>query len=368
MAGPADAAAPSPTPSRLRRRRLLALTFLGGAALVALSPLLSGVSIPSTTVFRILANGLSFGGLYPSPCDAGVSATQCSAWVRIIWQSTVPTILLALLAGAALGLSGATLQGTFRNPLADPYLLGLSSGGTLGAAILFVFNVGLAQANVALPLFAFFGAIATGGLILLSARYLGGSVETLLLVGVALANLLSAILSVILLFNPTGSAQVSFWLLGGLGGATWGRDGIVLGGLLLATGPLLLLGRELNVLQLGSDVAQSLGVDARRIRTRLLLLASVATAVAVAFTGIIGFVGLISPHVVRRVWGPDYRAVLPGSALVGATFLLAAHDLSGLVVPDVVLPVGLFTAFAGAPFFFFLLLRHRRGAFMGEGL
>ena len=191
--------------------------------------------------------------------------------------------------------------------------------------------------------------------------------ETLLLVGVALANLLSAILSVVLLFNPEGSIQVSFWLLGGVGGATWNRDGIVLGGLLIASAPLLLLGRELNLLQLGGDVAQSLGVDARRVRTRLLLCASLATAMAVAFTGIIGFVGLISPHVVRRVWGPDYRAVLPGSMLAGAAFLLLAHDLSEVAVPSVVLPVGLFTAFAGAPFFFYLLYRHRRGSFMGGG-
>ena len=352
--------------SRPNRRRTLALALVAGLALVAVSPLIGPVPIPAGAVGRILVHELSFGALAPDPCGSGVSPTQCNAWVEIVWESEMPALLLALLAGAALGLSGATLQGTFRNPLADPYLLGLSSGGTLGAALLFVLGVGLAQANVALPVFAFIGALATGGLVLAAARFLGGSVETLLLVGVALANVLSAVLSVVLLFNPQGSIQVSFWLLGGVGGASWDRDGIVLGGLLIASAPLLLLGRELNVLQLGPDVAESLGVDARRVRTRLLLLASLTTALAVAFTGIIGFVGLVSPHIVRRAWGPNYRAVLPGSALVGAAFLLAAHDLSGLVVPSVVLPVGLFTAFAGAPFFFLLLLRHRRSAYMPE--
>jgi iron complex transport system permease protein len=366
----AVAASPPGTPgARPKRRRLRLAGILGaGALLVLLSPLVDPVPIPAIDVAQILGHQLTGGLLFPSPCTAGVSAQQCTAWTEIVWESALPSIVLALLAGAALGLSGATLQGTFRNPLADPYLLGLSSGGTLGAAFLFVFNVGIAEANVALPLFAFMGALATGGVILLAARRLGGSVETLLLVGVALANLLSAVLSVVLLFNPEGSLQVSFWLLGGVGGATWNRDGIVLGGLLIASAPLVLLGRELNLLQLGGDVAQSLGVDARRVRTRLLLFASLATAMAVAFTGIIGFVGLISPHVVRRVWGPDYRAVLPGSILAGAAFLLLAHDLSELAVPSVVLPVGLFTAFAGAPFFFYLLYRHRRGSYMGGSL
>jgi iron complex transport system permease protein len=316
-------------------------------------------------VVRILVHQLTLGWAFQPACGAGVSATQCQAWTVILWESAVPAVMLSLLVGAALGLSGATLQGTFRNPLADPYLLGLSSGGALGASLLFVFNLDLAEADVALPVFAFVGAVATGAVILLLARSLGARLETLLLVGVALANLLSAVLSVVLLFNPRGSLQVSYWLLGGVGGANWQWDGIVLGGLLIAGAPLFLLGRELNLLQLGPDVAQSLGVDAQRVRTRLLLLASVATAVAVAFTGIIGFVGLISPHIVRRVWGPDYRAVLPGSALVGGAFLLLAHDLSGVAVPSVELPVGLFTAFAGGPFFFYLLYRYRAGSFMG---
>lgn len=341
------------------------MALVVGIALAVLSLLVAPVPIPTVEILRILAHELSFGWAYNPVCLAGVSPSQCHAWTVIVWESSVPAVLLSLLVGAALGLSGATLQGTFRNPLADPYLLGLSSGGALGASLLFVFRLDLAQADVALPLFAFAGALATGGVILGLARSLGGRVETLLLVGVALANLLSAVLSVVLLFNPEGSLQVSYWLLGGVGGANWEWDGIVLGGLLVAGAPLFLLGRELNLLQLGPDVAQSLGVDARRVRTRLILLASAATAVAVAFTGIIGFVGLIAPHVVRRVWGPDYRAVLPGSALVGAAFLLFAHDLSGIAVPSVELPVGLFTAFAGGPFFFYLLYRYRHGAFMG---
>jgi iron complex transport system permease protein len=349
-----------------RSRPLLLLLLAGGLLLVLLSPLLSSVPIPLGTEFWVLSHQASGGLLFGSACPPGTSSLLCTAYVEILWYAIVPQVILALLVGAALGLSGAALQGTFRNPLADPYLLGISSGGTLGAAFLFVFQVGLDEANLVLPLLAFLGSLGTGALILLASRYLGGSSETLLLVGVALANVLSAVLSVVLLFNPLGSVQVSFWLLGGLGGASWNRDGLVLGGLLIAGAPLLLLGRELNILQLGPDVAQSLGVNATQVRHRLLLLASIATSVAVAFAGIIGFVGLIAPHVVRRVWSSDYRAVLPGSALVGAAFLLLAHDFAVLIVPSVVLPVGLFTAFAGAPFFFGLLFWYRRGVFMGE--
>jgi cobalamin transport system permease protein len=352
--------ATAPVPPRRRRAPIALALFAGAAALVGISPLLGTVAIPAGTVFDILLHQLSGGLLAPDPC-AGTSALprQCGAWIEIVWDARLPELLLAVIAGGALGISGAALQGTFRNPLADPYLLGLSAGGTLGAAALFVFGVGSTEANLALPLFAFLGALLTGAAILLAGRIVGGAVETLLLVGVALASLLSACLSILLLYSPTGSLQVDFWLLGGLGGATWDRDGIALGGVIVAAALLNLYGRELNVLQLGSEVAQSLGVESDRVRRRLILLASFATAMAVAFTGIIGFVGLVSPHIVRRLVGPDYRRVLPGSALVGGAFLLTANDLAVGAFPASVLPVGIFTSFAGAPFFLYLLFRRR---------
>lgn len=346
--------------SPARRKYLAWAVGVGGILLVLLSPALGTVAIPTGTVFAILLHQLSGGFLFSDPCSGtGVSPRLCSAWVEIVWTSRLPAILLALTAGAALGMSGATLQGIFRNPLADPYLLGLSAGGTLGAAVLFVFQVGQSEANVALPAFAFLGSILTGLAILLAARVMGGSVESLLLTGVALMSLLSAILSILLLYNPVGSLQVDFWLLGGLGGATWDRVGIAFGGVLVAGVMLSLYRRELNLLQLGPEVAHSLGVEANRVRTRLLLFSSLATAMAVAFTGIIGFVGLVSPHIVRRLVGPDYRRVLPGSALVGGVFLLAANDLAIGAFPQTALPVGIFTAFVGAPFFLYLLYRRR---------
>jgi iron complex transport system permease protein len=250
----------------------------------------------------------------------------------------------------------------FRNPLADPYLLGLSSGAALGAAALLVGGVGGKAANLALPLFAFLGALATGAVILIAGLSRRSTPATLLLTGVALSSFLSAILATLLLFNPLGNLQVTYWLLGGLFQATWTRDGIVLGGMVVGGALLFLYSRELNLLQLGPEVAQSLGVDARRARTRLILLASFVTAVAVAFAGIIGFVGLVAPHIVRRLFGVDYRIVLPASAVVGACMLGSAQDLAQLVTAGTEIPVGIPTSFAGFPFFLYLLYRHQRKA------
>jgi cobalamin transport system permease protein len=336
---------------------------LGGAVALLLlaSPLLGPVPIPPAEVGSILLHQATHGAVPSTPCgDPGVPPERCAVLVEIVWDIRLPALLLALLVGAGLGLSGATLQGVFRNPLADPYLLGLSSGASLGAATLFVLGVGSAAANLTLPAFAFGGAMATGVVILVAARSPRSTPTTLLLTGVALSSFLSAILATLLLFNPLGNLQVSYWLLGGLFGATWDRVAIVFGGLLVGGALLGIHGRELNLLQLGSDVAQSLGVDARRVRLRLLLLASFVTAVAVAYTGIIGFVGLISPHLVRRLFSSDYRVVLAGSVLVGAVFLALAQDVAQLVPLGTEIPVGIPTSFAGFPFFLYLLYRRRQ--------
>ncbi|MCI4365158.1 MAG: iron ABC transporter permease [Thermoplasmata archaeon] len=355
-----------PVPTRRWAPGLVIL--VGGGVLVVLSALLGAVDVPVQGGLQILLHQLSGGQLFPDPCrGTGWSSGRCGAYTFIVWDLYLPEVLLALVVGAALGIAGGALQGVFRNPLADPFLLGISSGGTLGAAIVYVYRIGVGHADLYLPAFAFVGAISTGLLILAVARGRYGSVETLLLTGVAIANLLSAILSLVLLYNPVSGEQVTFWLLGGLGLADWQVDGLAVGAVLILGTLLCLYGRELNLLQLGPDVAQSAGVDAARVRVRVILLASLVTAIAVAFTGIIGFVGLVSPHIVRRLAGSDYRIVLPGGAAVGALFLLAARDISYLAFPRVVLPLGIFTAFAGVPFFLYLLYRQRRLAPMGGG-
>jgi iron complex transport system permease protein len=378
LLGPRETAGGAAGPAvRTRPRAVVAVALVVGSfGLVVASVLLllgggllrTPVEIPFRTTFQILVHELTGGALFPNPCaGSGVTAAQCATREFIVWQLYVPEVLLALLVGAALGISGSALQGIFRNPLADPYLLGISSGGTLGAAIVYVYRVHPGNVDVVLPAFAFLGAAATGLAVLAVARGRSSSVETLLLSGVAIAYLLSGVLSLVLLENPFGAEQVTFWLLGGFGLASWQVDAVAFGSVLALGAPMAMLGRELNLLQLGPDVAQSAGVDARRVRLVVLLLASLVTAVAVAFTGVIGFVGLVSPHVVRRLLGTDYRLVVPGSAAFGGIFLVAANDAANLAFPSTVLPVGIFTAFAGVPFFLLLLLRQRRAEPMGAG-
>jgi iron complex transport system permease protein len=341
--------------SAVRRTLLL----IGGlAALVVVSSLLGDVTLPYSLVLGTLGQHV-FGPVWPwNPCQgAGLSVAQCRVFQTIVWENYVPQVLLGVLVGAALGISGAALQGTFRNPLADPFLLGLSSGAAFGAALIFVFHLGLTNADLTLPVFAFAGSLLSGAVVLLAARSPRSSVTTLLLTGVAMSSFFSALLILALLYNPNGDLEVSFWLLGGLEGATWTQVGIVFAGVLVPGALLALYGRSLNLLQLGQEVAQSLGVDARRTRVRILLLASIATSVAVAFAGVIGFVGLVAPHVVRRIAGYDYRLVLGGAAVVGATFVLGARDLALLFFPGIEVPVGVPMSFAGALFFLYLLYR-----------
>lgn len=311
-----------------------------------------------------MGHQLTRGALFPNACGGYSLPDPCNTYIDIVWQLRFPAVLLAVGVGAALGISGGTLQGVFRNPLADPFLLGISSGGTLGAVIVFLVYFGSPQITLLLPLFAFAGAIGTGLVILGIARSRAGSVETLLLAGVALSSLLSAIVAFLTLYNRQSSQQVYDWLLGSVAYATWPEILIVFSVLAVTSLLLILHGRELNLIQLGNDVAQSAGVDPRAVRIRLILLASITTAIAVAFAGIIGFVGLIAPHVVRRLASSDYRVVLAGSLVVGAGILLVAWDID-LFFSE--LPIGIFTAFAGVPFFLYILFRQTRRTTMGGG-
>ena len=358
-------ARPAPLPPG-RRYRWLGLIAAALVLLTFVSVFFGSTSIPPLVVLKILVQFFSHGALFggADACAGYSLPNPCDTYVTIVTQLRLPALLLAIGVGAALGISGGTLQGVFRNPLADPFLLGISSGGTLGAVIVFLAYFGSPQINGLLPLFAFLGAIGTGLVILAIARLRGGSVETLLLAGVALSSLLTAIVAFLTIYNRQSGQQVDNWLLGSVAYATYPQLLIVFSVLAVAALLLVLHGRELNLIQLGNDVAQSAGVDPRAVRMRLILLASITTAVAVAFAGIIGFVGLIAPHVVRRVASADYRVVLAGSLVVGAGILLVAWDID-LFFSE--LPIGIFTAFAGVPFFLYILFRQSQRSTMGGG-
>ena len=361
---------PPPRPLWALLRGILSPLALvvGLLALVLFSPLIGPERLPPLQVLSILLHQSTAGALGGTACNGSVAPSQCRIWVEIVWDARVPAVLLAVLVGASLGLSGAGLQGLFRNSLADPFLLGLSAGAALGAAAAFTVTLSPGGSSVAatllptdpallLPTAAFLGGLVPGSVVLLASYGRYRSPQTLLLTGIALNALFSAILSTMLLYYPGINLQLTFWLLGGFPYATWSNDGLVLSVLIVAGLLLVLHGRPLNLLQMGEDVAQSLGIDPRRVARRVMLLATVATAVAVAFAGIVGFVGLVSPHVVRRFVGVDYRRVLPLSMVAGAGFLLIAWDAAETVIPAAVIPVGIPTAFVGSSFFLYLLQR-----------
>jgi iron complex transport system permease protein len=295
------------------------------------------------------------------------------------WEQMYETILLGIrlphtiliaLTGAALAGSGAAYQGLFRNPLADPYLMGVAAGAGLGAVIAMTFvlpgELDLLPGWLGIytvPTAAFIGALLTVILVYVISMVGGASmISNLILAGVAVGSFASALSSFLMLSSQGELRRAIAWLLGGgaLGG--WEPVVAILPYITLGLGILTVSGHALNVLQFGEEQAQQLGLSVRRTRFLLIGAASLATAAAVAFTGLIGFIGLMVPHLVRMAWGPDYRRLIPLSVLFGASALLIADLLARLVMAPQVLPVGVVTALAGAPFFIWVLMRTRRRA------
>jgi len=279
---------------------------------------------------------------------------------EILLSIRLPRVAVALLMGMALGASGAILQGVLRNPLADPYVLGTASGAALGAAIGVLIPVQVAVLGLGLVnILAFVGALAA---VLVVHQLAGGggraTLTTLLLTGYAVGSMLAAGLALAMYLSGSQLRQIFFYLLGSLSGADW--QSLIVGLPIILVGTVLIMARarSMNGLLLGDDTAQHLGVDVRRERAILLGLASLVTAAAVALAGLIGFVGLVVPHVVRLLVGPNARLVLPLSAIFGGAFLILA-DLGARSLGDI--PVGIVTAVIGAPVFVLLLRRYRAG-------
>lgn len=286
-----------------------------------------------------------------------------TTWGTILYDIRLPRVLLALVAGAGLSAAGATWQGLLRNPLADPYLIGVSAGGALGAAIALFLGEHLPFGGGGIPVCAFLGSLAAVGVIYgLAGPGRGVSMERLLLVGVALGSFLSALLSLILFSHADSMGNLYLWMLGGFAGRGWSDLLDALPFLALGLGLILSQLRHLNVLQLGSERARSLGVDTRRSHGLLLVGATLVTASIVATCGMIGFVGLVVPHVARLLVGPDQRRLLPTACLLGANLLVVADLVARTVWAPVEVPVGVLTAMLGAPFFLHLIRRRGRGA------
>jgi iron complex transport system permease protein len=344
-------------------------SLLGLAALlvvvVVFATALGSVHIPFITTLQVLISQLPF--VHITPASADVSGTQLSPEIleTIIIDIRLPRILLAGLVGAALAVAGATYQGLFRNPLADPYLLGVSSGAGLGATIAMLAPFTLSwMAFGAVPLFAFIGAIGAVAVVYLLAR-VGRTLPatTLILAGVALSALLTAVTSYLMTISGKELHGIVFWLLGGLYLTKWSEVWTVLPCVLAGLAVIGIHARPLNVMQLDEEQAQQLGINVERVKLILLAAATLITSSAICFTGLIGFVGILIPHVVRLIWGPDYRFLLPLSTLVGAIFLILADTLARTIIPPTEIPVGIITALCGAPFFLYLLRRRKGLAF-----
>lgn len=285
----------------------------------------------------------------------------------IVYDIRLPRVTLGVFVGAALAVSGAVLQGLFRNPLADPGLVGVSAGASLGAVSVIVLGAGVLSPLVmllgaaALPFAAFFGGLVTTLVLYrISTRQGRTSVATMLLAGIALSAMAMAFTGMLIFMADDRQLRdLTFWSLGSLAGATWQKIGAVAPVIALALAVTPFLARGLNALALGEATAGHLGVPVQRLKYVAIVAVSAAVGAAVAVSGGIGFVGIVVPHLLRLLIGPDNRYLLPASALLGASLLLLADAVARTVVAPAELPIGIVTACAGAPFFLWILLRKR---------
>ncbi|SMC42751.1 iron ABC transporter permease [Rhizobium sp. RU36D] len=332
--------------------RLFPILLLAGLTLLAC--VTAGVSfgsasVPFTTVWSIIANKMS-PGLVAVDWSAGRES--------IVWDVRFPRVILAALVGAGLAVVGAVLQAVTRNPLADPHLLGVSSGGALGA-IIALLHTGLIFGLVTVPLFAFIGALVATFAVVGVTRMTGASADRLVLSGVAIAFVATALANLmIFLGDPRAVHTVVFWMLGGLGLAQWQHLIYPAAALALCLGWLLLRAREVNALAMGDETAATLGVSVTLFRNQLFLVTALLTGVMVAFSGAIGFVGLMVPHFVRLIAGSDNVRVIPLSAFFGAVALILADIVARVVMAPEDMPIGVVTGLVGG-FAFIAILRRR---------
>ncbi|HLE98936.1 MAG TPA: iron ABC transporter permease [Gaiellaceae bacterium] len=319
-------------------------------------------------------------GVLAGPIDLGVGGVLESAGARlhipgmttslssteeaILWEIRVPRVILAALVGAMLALAGATYQGVFRNPLADPYLLGVAAGAGLGATIAIAYLPEGLRGQRALPVAAF-----VGGAVAVMLTYAVGrsarrerDAATLVLAGVTVAAFFTAWQTFVQQQNSETLQQVYSWILGNIPSTGWSDVVLILPYVAVATVVILALRRVVDVLSLGDDEAATLGVDVGRVRLALVVAATLGTAAAVAVSGLIGFVGIIVPHAIRLLTGVGYRALLPLSVIIGAGFLVLADVVARTGLSPAEIPLGVVTAFFGAPFFALVLRTTRGGA------
>ncbi len=334
------------TDGKIDRKWAIPLSILACLAIMYVCTVTGIASIPFRDANRILLHEF----LHLDVDMEGITDGS----ITIIRSVRLPRVVLGFLAGASLAVCGAGFQGIFKNPMADPFVLGVSSGAALGAAIGIVLHFGT-------TLLAFVGAFLTITLVYNISK-IGKKVPvaTLLLSGIAVSQTLSATMSIIMILNKQSMDQIMFWTMGSLNGKGWGQIITVLPYSLLGIALLLTTCRELDIMLTGEETAIQLGVNVESLKKRVLFASTVITAAVISVTGIIGFVGLVVPHVVRMITGPKHRVLMPLSLLFGGTFLIIC-DTAARSMAMWEIPVGIITSLCGGPFFIYLLRRMKRG-------
>ncbi len=318
---------------------------------VVISTGMGYIQLPAMDVVKILMAKLSG--------QTGLIEGMDKVFPVVVFEVRLPRILSAAIVGAGLAISGVVFQGILLNPLADPYTLGVSAGAAFGASLAILLNIGF-MGTASVPLFAFAGALGTLLFVMyLSASSGGVSSTNLILSGIIVAAILSAGISFLKYIADEQVSVIIFWLMGSFGSKTWGDVGLAF--LFVGCGFLIFMffARDLNLMSLGDRTASSLGVDTKRVTLALLITASLIAAICVSISGIIGFVGLLIPHMMRLLTGPDNRRLIPISLLAGAILLLAADTITRAVLPSEI-PIGVLTALIGGPFFCYIFRKQQK--------
>ncbi|GLI57275.1 iron ABC transporter [Propionigenium maris DSM 9537] len=308
-------------------------------------------------VMAVISTGM---GSIQVPVGQIINPSTAPDYVRtIIFDIRLPRILMALLIGMMLASSGVVVQTVFQNPLADPYIIGIAASATFGAVLAFIFKM----PDIMYGISAFISCLASTFIIFhLSNRGGRVNVTTLLIIGIAVSSFIGAMTSFAMYLIGEDSFKITMWLMGYLGNATWRKVGILLLPLILSLVFFFMNRSQLDALLSGDEEAHSLGIDVHKLKVRVLSVASLVVAFSVAFSGMIGFVGLIIPHSIRIITGPSNSKLLPNAALAGGFFLLICDTIGRMVLAPVEVPIGVVTAFFGAPFFLYLAFKSGRGS------
>lgn len=338
----------------LRHKVILVLILV---LCIVISASFGSADITVTDSLKIIASKIPFVGKYMN------ISKIADVYLTIVWQIRMPRILLAGLVGCGLSVVGAAYQGLFRNPLADPHILGVSSGAALGATIAMLSGIGVQFLSLGMiGSCAFVGALLTA-FVVYQLSCVGNKlpVVNILLTGIAVSTMLSSVIAFLMTFHHDKIEKVYLWTMGSFSASTWDRVCFLAIITAICCGVIILFSSELDVITTGNDTAESLGINTAKIKKILIIAASLQVAACVSVSGIIGFVGLVIPHCIRLISGPRHKVLLPLSCLGGAIFMIICDTISRIAAAPSEIPVGVITAILGTPYFIFLLQRNKRG-------